>query len=289
LKEGNTDMRRMQMRRGGWVMIGMALVLSMAVIATGCLEQPGEEVPKVSPVSLTSVPGSMNDSSLPPVLTTGKTGFVQEETGVPPIAGTSPAPGVDVYRPAIRAAFDARYPVTKDTVYPLLIEPGRAGWLDLHLPDAVLLKASAKFMMPPATGTFLAWKGGVYEMPGDFNAFAADSGIQVTNASDALLLADLFIKGWEPRSAYGRPLAMVLNGSADIPRHWATVPPAVAGSITPPSIVPEDGAYRLHLFTWSEVNGMTREWTMVVFRNGTVEAGNTLLGKNIGDAFTLDG
>jgi hypothetical protein len=205
------------------------------------------------------------------------------------ITGTPPARSADEdLLASIRASFDARYPVMKDTEYPLLLDTKQAGWLDRHLPGARLVQAYAKFRMPPETGTFISWGGRVYEMPGDFSAFAQDSGIRVTSDSDALLLADLYIKVWEPRGGYERPLAIVLNRSGDIPQRWTPVPPAIAQRISAPVVTPENGGYQLHLFTWSEVNGVTREWTMHLSRNGTVEAENSLLGRNIGDAFTLD-
>ena len=290
LKKRYADVRNMLRRPVRWWRIAAALAILVAALAASCVEQPRGGSQTLPPVSPAWTPGSGNNRTPSPAQPTGSPVLPQERTPVPSITGLPPTlAGDENLRASIRASFDTRYPVTKDTDYPLLLDTKQAAWLDLHLPDARLVQAYAKFMMPPATGTFIARKDRVYEMPEDFNAFAADSGVQITTDSDALLLADLYIKVWEPRGAFGRPLASVLNGSGDIPQRWTPVPQAVAEKISPPSVILEDEEYHVHLFTWSEVNGMTREWTMVLSRNGTVEAENSFLGQYIGDAFTLDG
>lgn len=260
----------------------MLAVILAALLVAGCLAPSGT--------------GPQGAPATPPtaqVTPSGEPGTTATSQAILPPPSPSPPPpgtlqGSSSPKNAIRAYLDERFPSQQGTDYFISYEVREAQWLDRHSPDAQLIQAFATFRIPPEMVTLVIWNGQVFGMPDDFNRFMRDSGARVTGVEDALDAADLYCKGFEPRGSPSARPAFVLSGADDIPQRWGKVPGDLAGRIQPPSVLPEAGGYSLHLFTWSEVNGIVREWNMTVSDDGNVTAGNRILGEFIGDASTLD-
>jgi hypothetical protein len=187
------------------------------------------------------------------------------------------------YATAVRSYFNEQYLLTNNTDYWIDYDVKESGWLKEHVPGAFLVQAYGMFKMPPVTGTFIFWKERVYLMPDEFNAFIEDSKVKVSSEEDALSLADLYVKAWEPSGSYGMPAAMSISNVEEIPQRGNPVPYEKGNTITLPEVVKKQEGFGVSLSSWCPMGGWLRSWDLVIDHNGKVTGQNKLVGKYIGD------
>ena len=95
-------------------------------------------------------------------------------------------------------------------------------WLNEDFPGTQIIYAYSMFTWPPPTDTFIFMKGKTYVMPDEFNEFASDANLNVSDEASALEIANLYVQGCENGSR-DRPV-ILLSSANDIQRfNWEIV------------------------------------------------------------------
>jgi len=187
-----------------------------------------------------------------------------------------------VFSSNVRRYFDDKYLMT-GADYSIAYDLKDAKWLEENVPDARLIQAYARFRQPDITETFIFWNGKTYIMPDDFNKFVSDAHLQIINEDDALGIADVYIKAWEPSGSEGIPAAVILQSARDIPQKVNPVPEEVAQQIKSPVIKRQDNGFVVDLYSWCEIGGWVREWHITISPKGLVTAQSNVIGEYVGD------
>jgi hypothetical protein len=192
---------------------------------------------------------------------------------------------ITTYEPAVRAYFNDQYLLPENMDYAIVYDVKEAEWFEKNVPNAFLVQAYGTFRMPHVTATFIFWKGRAYVMPDEFNAFIGDAKIKVSTEEDALLLADLYVKAYEPSGTSQVAAATVVTSAADIPQRNNRVPPDKAEKIKPQKTTKKPDGFVVTLQSWSQMGGWLRDWTLTIDSTGAVTGTNQLIGEYIGDSF----
>ena len=187
-----------------------------------------------------------------------------------------------VFSSNVHSYFDDKYLMT-GADYGIAYDLKDAKWLEENVPDARLIQAYARFVLPEATETFIFLNGRTYAMPDDFNKFACDAHLEIIDEDDALGIADVYVKAWEPSGSEGISAAVILQSANEIPQKINPVPKEVAQQVKSPVIKRQDNGFVVDLYSWCEIGGWVREWHISISPKGLVTAENDVIGEYIGD------
>jgi hypothetical protein len=162
-------------------------------------------------------------------------------------------------------------------LYIMELEWVATDWLDNNLPGFRLITTRGHFGRPPLVVTHGFLNGKVYALPEEFNTLMRDAGLAILSSTQALGVADAYVKASE------LPPVIVLESAENIPQQIENVPPDIATQIQPPSTRQTGDGFAVELYTWSEVNGVLRRWTLTVRSNGEVSAQKELVASFVGD------
>jgi len=178
--------------------------------------------------------------------------------------------------------FDEKYEMS-GTDYSISYDLKDAEWLEENVPDARLVQAYARFMQPHVTESFIFLNGKTYVMPDDFNEFVSDAHLQIINEEDALGIAGVYVKAWEPSGSGGIPAAIILQSANDIPHQINPISQDIIKKVTNPVIKRVDNIFVTELYTWCKTGGWVREWHISIGPQGIVTAENKVIGEYVGD------
>ena len=185
---------------------------------------------------------------------------------------------------ATRNYFDEKY-LMSGTDYSISYDLKDDKWLEETVPDAQLIQAYARFMQPHVTEAFIFLTGETYAMPADFNEFVSDAHLQIINEEDALGIAGVHVKAWEPSGSEGIPAAIILQNANDIPHQINPIPQDVARQVESPVIRRQDDGFVVNLYSWCKPGGLVREWRISIIPQCIVTAENKIIGEYVGDCF----